>query len=357
MRPILLFTALCLSAQETVIRTAVPLILIPTTVADRHGRPIEGLVREDFEVLDNGNPVTHTLEITNQPVALIVAIETSVIAGPALAKIQKIGPLFEPLVVGHGGVASILTYSDHIKVLQPFTSNGDTFTRSIRKILPDGAAAHLNDAVLEAVAMFSHPGFRRVLIIIGESRDRGSHASLQDAISRAQAANVTVYPVNYSVYKTSFTSRGDERFAGTNRRVCEATGNMDLLAVFTEIARLGTGNAGEALAKYTGGQKVSFSKLAGLEHVISIVGEDLHSQYLLSFVAASSDDNTYHPITITVKRPDVVVRARPGYWRNQDFDRLEGFVQRLSREQVHATTVAFVRMPGKRDCRRVYVPL
>lgn len=317
--------ALCLWAQDTVIRTTVPLILVPATVTDRHGETIDGLVESDFAVLDNGKPVKHSLETSNQPIALVVAVQTSAIAGPALAKVQKIGSMFKPLVVGEGGVAAIVTYSDSIKVWQDFTHNADDFTAPMGQIEPDGDSpikARMNDAVLEAVKILidrtQGPNqrankYRRVLVLIGESRDRGSQAKLQDAVTKAQAANVTIYPVNYSVYKTSYTSRGDERFQGSGRRVYD-TDPGNLLAVFTEIGRLGTKNAGDALAKFTGGEKVSFTKLSGLERVIQKIGEDLHTQYLLSFVADGAGSGTYHTITVTAKRKDALVRARPGYW-------------------------------------------
>lgn len=313
----LLLGAMCLCAQDTVIRTTVPLILVPATVTDHHGKTIEGLAESDFEVLDNGKPVKHSLEVTNQPIALVVAVQTSAISGPALAKVQKIGAMFEPLVVGEGGVAAIVTYSDQIKVWQDFTHNTDDFTRRMRKIEPDGdsrTAAHMNDAVLKAVKMLvDRPKFRRVLVVIGESRDRGSQAKLEEAVTKAQAANVTIYPVNYSVYKTSYTSRGDERFAGSGSRVYD-TDPGNLLMIFSEIARLATQNAGDALAKYTGGEKVSFAKLAGLERVIAKVGDDLHMQYLLSFQASESEGKMYHSITVNVRRAEAMVRARPGYW-------------------------------------------
>jgi len=317
----LLALACCVSAQDPVIRTTVPLILVPTSVEDRRGKPIPALVESDFEILDNGRPVKHSLEVTNQPIALVVAIQTSAIAGPALAKVQKIGSMFEPLVVGEGGTAAIVTYSDHITVWQPFTRSADEFTRRMSKIEPDRDSdmkARMNDAVLESVKLLESRSsaaekYRRVLVVIGESRDRGSDAKLQDAVTRAQAANVTVYPVNYSVYKTSYTTKGDERFKGSGERVYN-TDPGNLLAIFTEIGRLSTQNAGDALAKFTGGEKVSFARLAGLERVIAKVGDDLHTQYLLSFVAQNTEAGTYHRITVNVKRPEAQVRARPGYW-------------------------------------------
>ena len=230
---------MCLCGQEVVIQTTVPLVLVPATVTNRQSKTLDGLTESDFEVLDNGKPVRHSLETTVQPIALVVAVQTSAIAGPALAKIQKIGAMFEPLVVGEGGVAAIVTYSDQIRVWQGFTHSAEAFTQRMRQIRPDGSGARMNDAVLEAVKMFAErPKFRRVLVVIGESRDRGSQAKLEEAVTRAQAANLTIYPVNYSVYKTSFTSRGDERFEGSGRRVYDP-GGMDLLAVFSEIGRWG----------------------------------------------------------------------------------------------------------------------
>jgi VWFA-related protein len=313
MRFLIFAAGICVFAQEPVIRTTVPLVLVPTSVTDRHDKTVEGLLASDFEILDNGKTVKHNLETTYQPIALVVAVQTSAISGAALAKVQKIGSMFEPLVVGDRGVAAILTYSDSVKLWQGFTGSTDEFTRRMRSIEPDGSDSKMHEAVVEAVRMLeTRQRSRRVLVVIGESRDRGSTSKLEDAVTKAQAANVTVYPVNYSVYKSAFTSKSAETFPGSGRPVFDPGKGMDLLAVFGEIGRMATQNSGDALAKFTGGERLSFTKLDGLEKVIAKVGEDLHSQYLLSFQGGGA--RSYHAISVTVRRADAVVRSRPGYW-------------------------------------------
>lgn len=70
------------------------------------------------------------------------------------------------------------------------------------------------DAVRESIARLrQRPNSRRVLLLISESRDRGSESTLDRVAVAAQTAGVTVYAATYSAFKTAFTSRspaGDE---------------------------------------------------------------------------------------------------------------------------------------------------
>jgi len=52
-----------------------------------------------------------------------------------------------------------------------------------------------------------------------------------------------------------------------------------------------------------------------LEQAISRIGEELHSQYLLSFSPAVREEGAFHEIEVKIRdRTDVTVRTRPGYW-------------------------------------------
>lgn len=64
------------------------------------------------------------------------------------------------------------------------------------------------DAVQSAAEhLRARPNARRVLLLISESRDRGSETALDQAAIAAQKADVTIYAVTYSAFKTAFTSK------------------------------------------------------------------------------------------------------------------------------------------------------
>ena len=72
---------------------------------------------------------------------------------------------------------------------------------------------------------------------------------------------------------------------------------------------------GAALARTTGGRHLSFLTLGSLENVISRAGEEIHSQYLLSFTPTPSAKDGFHQIQVAIpSHPDAVVRVRLGYW-------------------------------------------
>jgi VWFA-related protein len=324
--PILLAIAAQAAQERPEIRTTVPLVLVPTTVTTKDGKLVAGLIESDFELFDGMTLRRHSLEVTIQPISIVVCVQTNTSAGPALAKLVKIGSLILPMIAGETGAAAIVTYSDSVTVKQHFTSDTAELTRVFRSMRPNGAGSRQLDAVVEALRMLDQrdPRHRKVILVVGETRDRSSDAPLQDVLLMASRSNVTIYPVSFSTYLTSFTSRGEEHFGDPKDpkhleqpRVYQAGQGMNLIGGIVELARLGKPKAADALARTTGGERFSFLRLKALEEMFLKVGEDLHNQYLLSFTPASGDPG-YREIRVKLKdRADLTVRTRPGYWLGQ----------------------------------------
>lgn len=105
--------AMTAAAQNTSIRTTVPLVVVPASVTDRAGHSIDGLTAADFVVLDDGHARTVHVDTSDDalaPVSLVVAVESSDLSCAALAKIRKVGAMIPEAVVGDGGEAAIITF-------------------------------------------------------------------------------------------------------------------------------------------------------------------------------------------------------------------------------------------------------
>ena len=298
-----------LYGQQPTIRTTVPLVTVPVSVADRHGGSIAGLDSSDFLLLDDGKPRpirVDTIDSGLAPIALVTLIQTSDISLSALAKIRKVGAMISEAVVGANGEAAVVTFDAHIKVAQDFTTDADAISRTFRNLKPaDNMGGRMIDAVREALGLLAkRPDSRRGnIFIIGESRDRGSKEKLSNLIPRLQSMGVTVYTLTYSAYLTPFTTRPEDYEP--------PSGGLP----FLEVARLFKQNIVAGLTDVTGGKRFRFETKAKLEDDLIGLGADLHNRYFLSFTPDLEQTPRFHHLEVQIKsHPDALIRARPGYW-------------------------------------------
>ena len=307
-----------LAGQETTFRATVPLVIAPTTVTDHRGRYINGLAREDFLVYSDRarQEIQVDVDVAYQPISLVIVVQANEGAAPALARVRKIGSMIEPLVIGEAGEAAVITFADQVRTILPFTSDADEVKQALAGIRAEGSpqSARMVDATAQAVYLLSKvpPNRRRVVLLIGETKDRGSESKLAGVIRGAQQANVLIYPLTFSAYATTFASKPSDVPTPANA-------GIDFLAMIIELVRLGKTNTADALARCTGGRRFFFVQQKGLEQAISRAGEELHCQYILSFTPSQPRDAFFHEILIQVRgRPDAIVRTRPGYWFPQE---------------------------------------
>ena len=308
--------SVALLAQQEPIRVDVPVVFLPVTVMDVEGRYIDGLEASDFELTDNGKAVLFemtTSDSVTAPLALVVAVQANENALAALEKIQKTGSVVPALISGARGSVLVIGFGEEVTTVQGWTRDSGEVSRAFRALRPQwDPKARMLDAVTEGIKLLSEraPEERRVLLVISETKDRGSKAALNDVAVLAQRAGVSIHAVTFSAYATAFTKKG-----GTQPDPRHSGGNI--LGIFTEIGRLGKENTIEALTVASGGRSRGFTTLHGLEEELGHVGEEIHSQYLLNFTPVSPKKG-FHSISVRVKsRKDAIVRTRPGYWAGE----------------------------------------
>lgn len=311
-RSLIVLPFAALRAQDPVFRATVPVVVAPVTVTDPKDRFVDGLGAADFVLFDNGRRVETSLDVIEAgaiPLSLVILVQANDIAAHSLMKIVKVGPMIQPLITGERGAAAVVSYSHRIDIVQPFTRDADEIKRAMAKLQPSGSrTARMLDAIVQACEMLRQRPReqRKVVLIFGESRDRGSDSKLPAVLEQLQRDNTQVYAATYSVTKSQFTTRATDRPPPGKRET-------DLGAAITEIARLGTKNDAEEITNTSGGRKLAFSTLGGLEKVITRAGEEMHAQYLLTFPASGPEG--LHRIEVKLRNPDKNrVSARQAYW-------------------------------------------
>lgn len=335
--PAVLFFSLSFGAfsQETpTFKSQSQLVIVPVTVTDKKGNRVWDLKEEDFTLLDNGQKRKVTVEpwgTYESHISLVVVVETSYLSEAALIKIRKMAGLISN-ITGETGEIAVITADSSVHSALDFTKEWEPLQEAFEKLhASTERAGHVLDAVSAGIVLLAHrPATnRRIILMMAEDHDRGSHARPMDVLTLAEKENVIIYTVTYSQFLTPFTVKGAttaEPMSSNNPRVPPPTrtpatsgiydvpATAEAVPAFTEIAHSFKLKFGKTLADYTGGRELSFNLQDRLENDLNELSVEVHSQYQISFAPPDDKIPVYHEIEVQVNRPDLVVRARPGYW-------------------------------------------
>lgn len=292
-------------------RSTVPLVVAPTTVKDARGLYVDRLQEPDLILYDNNVARPVQIDYSVFPISLVVVVETASSATAVLNKLGGSGILFTALMAGDGGETALLGFDDEVRELVPFTADSDPLKKQLRSLKPKGRGARVLDGLDTALEMLSKrkPGMRPVVLMISESRDRGSEAKLDAVVQKAQRVNASIHWLTFSKTWTRYTDR--------NRTTPSDEPEFNLLAPFLELAHLASPDVAKMFSSLTGASTANFLTRKALESAIHDIGEEIHRQYILSFTPAQND-GMFHRIRVEVRgRPELRVKTRDGYWAVQ----------------------------------------
>jgi len=327
-------------APNTTIRTDVVNVLVPVTVYDRNNNYVHGLMPDQFRVFDNGKEQNiHQVEVTYTPVSMVVAIQANARADKILPQVNKIGNLLKPILLGDQGEAAVIAFDSRIRTLQDFTPDADKITKAILSINAGSNSSRLVDAVEESVRMLKtrNVGRRRILLVIGESRDFGSEARGRETLIGLQLGNITAYWIDMSHLLGILTAPGPDprpdnsppamhpmpggvpatpttvqQMYGTNGSSAEFIPLM--VEIFKDVKNIFKTSPAVLFTRGTGGNEYSFFSQHQLEQTISEISDQLHSQYTISYTPNNQTEGGFHQISVGVIGHDYKCDTRPGYW-------------------------------------------
>lgn len=309
----------------------VSFVTVPVTVKDSDGRLVEGLLRRDFSIFEDGNPEAITL-FTSDPFPLSTAIVFDLSMPDTTVK--KVNNTIAALVGAFSQFdeVALYTYGDSVQKVNDFTTSSDALTASLRRNsrkrgtnggasvvsgpMASGATVNgrpldpgapplatrtpekeshvLNDAILAAAQDLSRraPGRRKVIFVISDGAEEGSRAGYSAVLKQLLSHEIAVYGI------------------GVDTAAIPVERTLEKVHIpFTPY--------GNILPKYvsaTGGEYYAELSQSDIESAYSRLTQVARNQYTLGYNTRATAASNYRQIEVRVHRPGLKVYAKDGYY-------------------------------------------
>jgi VWFA-related protein len=300
--------------QEQNFTSQANLVPVPVLVRDQNSNDVYGLRAHDFVIEDDGVEQTIHLDETAapDPVSLIIAVQCGRRANREFGRISGLASMLDPVLNEPNNEAAVLLFDSKLDLTREFTNNAALIEEGLKNLQSgDGGAAIFDTVAYSARLLAKRPeGRQRVLLLISETRDHGSHfAKLDDVVRLIGETNATVYALPFSPY----VSQQLDAARGINRD--EWSANVDIIEKIAAARQAMRRNTPKALAAMTGGEYELFATRNQFETEMTTFANHLHSRYLLSFEPRSPHSGL-HQIRVRLREPpkNWTVLFRSSYW-------------------------------------------
>src|SRR5271157_4513803 len=352
-----------LEAQDaaTTISVDVKVVTLPVTVRDKHGKIIRDLTKDDFTLQEDGRPQTirYFSQDTNLPLTLGLLVDTSRSQTGVLDAERNASRSFlEQMLVQPKDKAFLIHFDREVELLQDLTASREKLQSALELLKtsadrehsndpndpsnsPSGSDSHrrggtqLYDAVfLASNELMKKQQGRKAIIILSDGVDHGSKTYLEGAIESAQRADTVIYSIYFAEphreegqRQPGGMGRGGGGWPGGGGGGGSWPGGG---GGYPGGGGHGGGQGGqrrneephadgkkilERISKETGGRFFEVTKKQTVGEIYDSIVEELRTQYSMGYTPdKESTASGYHHIQLVVKKKDLVVQTRDGYY-------------------------------------------
>jgi Ca-activated chloride channel family protein len=211
----------------------VHLVELPTTVL-RNGHPVNDLAEAAFKVVDEGKPVKVAKfeHVSNLPLSIGLAIDTSASMQPRMSEAQKAAAQFFTNVMRKGDRAFLVSFDSQPQLIQRWSPRLADMNAGLAKLRAEESTS-LYDAVVYSLYNFLGVKGQRALVLVTDGKDTSSKFSFDQAIEYARRSAVPVYAIGIGIRM----SEVDTRFK-LSRFCSETGGNAYYIEQASELTRI-----------------------------------------------------------------------------------------------------------------------
>ena len=309
------------------------LVYLPTRIQKKNGDTIHGLRPEQFIVEDNGirQPVQMEAAPESSSLSIVVLVQCSRTAPAVFPNVRGLATMIEGITGNSRFEVAIVSYGERQYVLGGFSGSSDASRAALSKLKPCGDhTAATVDAVEYAVGMLrTRPSlYRRAILLVGEMRDHGSTARLEQAVADLGTTDTVIYSVAFAPVASELKRNLSKATRGRAAPTADSTAPAGDEPIYTDhppgfelppellpMVNALRQNTAEELASSFGGDYMSFNSKRVFDEDLQKVSNQIRNYYLLSFKPGSASAPGLHSIRVRiVGDPSAVIQTRKTYW-------------------------------------------
>jgi Ca-activated chloride channel homolog len=270
-----------LQAQSgPVFKADVRMVEVYATVFDEHGRYVDGLDQNMFEIRDDGNmqPIVG-FGGTSDPLSCAILLDTTGSMGKVLPQVRSCILDFIDDMGPRESIA-ICTFDTRMAVRQDFTTDKLAARRAVMRTRAAGETA-LFDALAQTAHEIAPRKGKKVIVLFTDGEDNASALNAATAENSVRKIGVPVYAI----------AEG------------EARDSRQLIETLRDIARK------------TGGTASVVRKPSDINAVFEDISRDLQHTYLLTYKAPPVAESRWRTIQVALRESGKYkIRAKEGYF-------------------------------------------
>ncbi len=255
------------------------LVLIPVSVSDQIGRPVAGLEKKHFRIIDNKEPQTiSTFSMDDGPVALGLVFDTSSSMSRNLAVARRAAALFVAMA-NPGDQFLLVEFDSTPRMTVPLTEDLAHIKYELTFNQSRGSTAMIDGVYMAMNEIKKSKAERKALILVSDGDDNGSRYTPGELKTVLQESEVLIYSVGM------FGGDPTQTNPGLMRGISEETGGRMFVAN------------------------------SGLPDIASKISIDLRNRYLIGYNPTNSNrDGLYHKVDVEMSPPRGLGKLK-WYWR------------------------------------------
>lgn len=337
--------------EDEEIRIDTELIEVPIAVADKLGKPLLNLKKENFLILEDGKPQkVSEFMAASAPFEVALILDTS---GSTLSELPLIRRAAQNFIssLRPGDKVSIIAYravrdegaptTAVVDVLSPLTADRAALATALEKTQTSFGTPYYDSLIKVAEIVFKAPPSaefrgRRAVVALTDGVDSTSVSDFDEAQELLEATGAGLYFIKVDTRAffeenllgdCSLTKRFSQaqlrryyRTLPKNSRVemtmnfCQI-GDFERLDISKRLYQLADDQM-EDLAKRTGGRVFPIGDLSEARAAFKKVADEIGTRYSLGYYSTNEKrDGTYRKITVQLKSlpAGAQIRAREGY--------------------------------------------